>query len=317
MPRGQRPVLAALVELVRRGAHADAGDERVRPGPGVGAAGMCADGQVADDADAHAGLPGRALRRGGLLRRQPLQPGVEVHPVGPRPPQRRHRRGARIGERGRPGPPVRAVHLRDRAPGRPVADRLPIAGPERVELRLALRAEPCPADDLQRRALGRPDRVPVDQGCRPAGGAQRGAEGFDPGPVIRAEPGVLGDVLDAQVERGQVTPGHGQVGRRADRGHRLGRVQRVDQHEVRTKRPAAPGGQVSQVAQIAVAPGAARAHRVQLHREAPGPAARERCHHPGHWRLRGGRASLVLQRVEHRRERLVADLDAAPPPVVV
>src|SRR5579875_3336382 len=54
MPRRQRPVLAALVELVRRGADADAGDDHVLAGPGVGAAGVRAHGEVADHADGQA-----------------------------------------------------------------------------------------------------------------------------------------------------------------------------------------------------------------------------------------------------------------------
>ena len=164
MPGRQCPVLASLVELVRRGADADAGDDHVLPGPGVASAGMRADGQVAEDADGHPGPPGRSLRGIGLLRGQPLEPDVEVHLPGKLPPQRGHLRRARVGEPGGPGPPVRAVHLRDRAPGRPVPDGLPVAFPEGVELRPAGGAQPRRVDDLQRRPLGRPDRVPVDQG---------------------------------------------------------------------------------------------------------------------------------------------------------
>ncbi len=43
MPRGQRPVLTPLVELVRRGADANARDDHVLMGPGVGTTRMSAD----------------------------------------------------------------------------------------------------------------------------------------------------------------------------------------------------------------------------------------------------------------------------------
>ena len=99
MPRRQRPVLSALVEPVRRSAHADARHDHVLPGPGVGTAGMRADREVGDDADIHTGLPRGLLCRGRLLRYQPLQPGMEADPVRPRPPELCHRRRTGIGER--------------------------------------------------------------------------------------------------------------------------------------------------------------------------------------------------------------------------
>jgi len=63
MPGRLVPVLAALIELVRRGSHADPGDHHVLPGPGVGTARMAADREVPDDADGHPGGPRRVLSR--------------------------------------------------------------------------------------------------------------------------------------------------------------------------------------------------------------------------------------------------------------
>ena len=153
----------------------------------------------------------RLLRRVRLPRRQPLHPGVEVNPVGPRPPEPRHLRRTRIGQRGGPrsaspgrGPP----RSRTRPPSRRARA---VARAEPVEVRAAVRAERHRGDDLERRALGGPHRVPVDQRRRRARGPQRRPEGVDPGAVSRAEPGVFGDVLDAQVERAEMPPGHRQV----------------------------------------------------------------------------------------------------------
>ncbi len=87
-----------------------------------------------------------------------------------------------------------------------------IAREESVKLRPAVRAERYRADHLERRALGGPDRVPVDQGRRRARGAQRRGERVDPGTVARAQPFVFGNVLDAQVKRADLAPGHRQVG---------------------------------------------------------------------------------------------------------
>ena len=110
-----------------------------------------------------------------------------------------------------------------------------VAGEECVKFGAAARGQRHRADDLECRALGGPHRIPVDKGRGAARGAQRRAQGLDPGPVGRAQPCVFGDVLDAQVERADLAPAHRQVGGRADRRLRLRRVQRVDQHEIRAQ----------------------------------------------------------------------------------
>ena len=153
--------------------------------------------------------------------------------------------------------PVGAVHLGEGAPRRPVVDGPAVTGQERVQFGPAARGQRHRADQLGRGALGGPDRVPVDERRGAAGGPQRRGQRLHPGPVDGAQPLVFGDVLDPQVERADLAAAHRQVGGRADRWLRLGRVQRVDQHEVRAQVAATPGGEVGQVVQVAVAPGRA------------------------------------------------------------
>ena len=241
---GQRPVLAALIELVRRRAHAHPRHDHVLPGPGVGAAGMRADREVGDHADAHALSPGRLLRRAELLRRQPLQPLVERDPVGQLPPELGDRGRAGVGQSRGPGPPVRPVHLGDGAPRGPVSDSPAVAGEERVQVSPAARGQRHRADQLGRGTFGGPDRVPVNQRRGAAGRPQRRGQRLHPGPVPGTQPLVFGNVLDPQVERADLAAAHRQIRRRADRRLRLGRVQRVDQHEVRAQVTTAPGGEV-------------------------------------------------------------------------
>ena len=135
MPGRLVPVLAALVELVRRGAHADPGDHHVLPGPGVGTARMGADGEIPDDADAHPGGPRRVLGGGQLAVRQPLQPGVKQGLAGQPGPLGRDLGRAHGAQRFRPGPPVRPVDLGQGAPEAPVVQRLALAGPGRRRTR--------------------------------------------------------------------------------------------------------------------------------------------------------------------------------------
>ena len=160
VPRRQRPILTSLVELVRRRAHADAGHDDILAGPGVGAAGMRADREIGDHADAHAGPPGRPLRRGQLFRRQPLQPGMKLDRVGELLPELGDLARGRVGQRRGPGPPVRTVDLGDGAPRRPVFDRAAVTGQERVQRHPAARGQRHRADQLQRGALGDPEPRP-------------------------------------------------------------------------------------------------------------------------------------------------------------
>ncbi len=62
--RRLRPVLAALIEPVRRGAHAHAGHQQVLAGPGIGTARMDPDGEIGDHPDRHACRQRRPLRVG-------------------------------------------------------------------------------------------------------------------------------------------------------------------------------------------------------------------------------------------------------------
>ena len=73
---GEAPVLALRIEHVGRRADAEAGQELVRIGADLRAAAVEADGEIADQADPHAGVLGRLLRRGERAVGQPLQEGV-------------------------------------------------------------------------------------------------------------------------------------------------------------------------------------------------------------------------------------------------
>ena len=200
VPGRLRPVLPALVELVRRRAHGQAADQQVLVRPGVRPAGVGADREVADDPGVHARGQRRPLRGGQLLIGEPLQPGVELGARAgvPRP------RGADHG----PGPASRASRARaarrartrrpSRSSSRPSRLRNRSYSPRRASL------ERHPVDDLQRRPLGRPDRVPVDERRGGVAGPERGGQRLDPRPLRGVQPAVLGDVLDPQVERADV-----------------------------------------------------------------------------------------------------------------
>ena len=324
MPRRLAPVLAALVELVRRCPHADPGDHDVVPGPGVSAARMTADRQVLDDADAHPGRPRRVLGGGELPVREPLQPGVEQGLAGQPDPLGCYLGRAHRAQRLRPRPPVRPVDLGQRAPQAPVLQRLPLTVPVGVELGAALRGHRLPVDDLQSGPFGPPDPIPVEQLAGGVAGPQRRREGVDTHPVPRREPRVLGNVFDPQVQRADETPAHRQIRGLAQRWQRLTRVQRVDQDEPGPQVTGAPRGQVGQVAQVPEPPGLAGAQRVELHGEAPGPVHRAGDHGPvrcpGRVRDGGNPHTLIrgfAQRGQDGIERPLAHLDPPPVPVAV
>ncbi len=277
MPGRLAPVLATLVELIRRGPHADPGDHHVLTGPGVRTTRMAADREVLDDADAHPGGPGRLLGGGQLAVGEPLQPGVEQGLARQPGPFGRHLGRADRAQRFRPGAPVRPVNLGQRAPQAPVLQWLARMTPVSIELGPALGGHRLPVDDLQGGPLGPPHVVTVEQLAGGVAGPQRRGEGVDPDPVSRGEPRVLGDVLDPQIQRAGEAPAHRQVRRLAQRRQRLPRVQRVDQDEPGPQVAGAPRGQIGQVAQVPVSPRLAGPHRVELDSEAPGAVLR-----PGH-----------------------------------
>jgi len=77
VPRRLAPVLADLVERVRRCPDRDALGEQLLVRPRVRAARVHPDGEVVDHADRHARGTRRRLHRAELLVEQRLQPGVE------------------------------------------------------------------------------------------------------------------------------------------------------------------------------------------------------------------------------------------------
>ncbi len=71
------PCLAVAVERIRRRAQFQPGQHRLRPGRGLGAAGIEAHRQVGDQADAHAGSARLLLHAGPAARGQPLREAVQ------------------------------------------------------------------------------------------------------------------------------------------------------------------------------------------------------------------------------------------------
>ena len=117
-----------------------------------------------------------------------------------------------------------------------------------AEVELAAGAARGGVHDPQRRPLGGPGGVPVDDvGVVELVRARSAARASTGRAVGGRQLGVLGDPLDAQVERVEEPPGGGQVRRRLERRDRLGGVQRVDQQVVgaqlarRTTRRGRPG----------------------------------------------------------------------------
>ncbi|CKU41133.1 Uncharacterised protein [Mycobacterium tuberculosis] len=81
-PRWLRPVLAELVELIRRRTCGHTLGQHVLQSPGVGPVGVHANGEVCHDAQRHAGPERLRLRTGELLVQLPLQPAVEIDGIG-------------------------------------------------------------------------------------------------------------------------------------------------------------------------------------------------------------------------------------------
>ena len=124
-PRRLRPVLAELIELVRRRARGHAQRQHILQRPRVGAVRMHADGQVVHDAQRHPGPDRLRLRRGELLVELPLQPAVEIDRVRMLFGEAGDAGAVGVLQETRPAVPVAAVLFGQRAPGREVVERAP------------------------------------------------------------------------------------------------------------------------------------------------------------------------------------------------
>lgn len=233
---------------------------------------MYADGQVMDDADAHARLARGPPCGGQLPVGQPGEPAVEVDPVHQLVPGAGGLGRTRVLQAGRPGVPVGAVQLGDGAPGGMVLQGPALLGQKVAVGGAAAGAQRDAVHDLQGLALERPDGVPVDQRAllqhRFAQLGRLLAERVQPFAVVGADVRVLGDVLDPQMdgvgEAARRRPVRGGVGGRAG----YGRVQRVDLHEPGPERPPGPGGELGEIAEVAHAPGAGGEEGVELYEKA-------------------------------------------------
>ena len=231
VPGRLRPVLAELVELVRRGADGDARGRARRAAPrsrrprgarrprGRGRRRLtsrrpwppAARGRAAGPA-ATAASSGRSTRSscsaansataaglGGLQGRRPVLAGQCRAP---------RRCAHQVANRSRPGPSRDSPRRSNSGPG--AAASKSSASAARLDSQTVSRSRPSSA--LSSRAA-----TPIRSIWARSGSAQRG---------------VLVGVLDPEVRRVGEAPRRREVRRRLDRRDRLGRVQRVDQHEV-------------------------------------------------------------------------------------
>jgi hypothetical protein len=95
-----------------------------------------ADGEVVDDPDRHPGAQCGPLRRGQLVVEAPLQPHVELDPVGHLVADLPDGLRARVARQVRPGRHRQPVPLRERAPGGEVDQAFALPRAEGLELRL-------------------------------------------------------------------------------------------------------------------------------------------------------------------------------------
>ena len=121
-PRRLRPVLAELVELIRRRSRGDTEREDVLHRPCVGSVRVNPDREIVHDPEFHARSHSRRLRGGQLIVELPPQPPVKVDGLGVLGGKRGDRGACGAGEFLGPVVPVRSVPLRQRTPDREVVE---------------------------------------------------------------------------------------------------------------------------------------------------------------------------------------------------
>ena len=139
-PGRQAPVLALLVETVRRGTDGEPVRQLALQRPGISSARIDADGQVMHDADRHSCRRRGLLRAGELLRATVLQPTVIGDPVGQLLARRCTAGAPRILQRRGPAPPVGPVPFGQCAPGREIGESGTVLGVGPVSARSRLLA---------------------------------------------------------------------------------------------------------------------------------------------------------------------------------
>jgi hypothetical protein len=185
-PGRQPPVLALLVEGVRRRPDGGAQRERVLQRPGVGAAGVHSYGQVVDDADGHA-----AAEPGELLVDEQLHPAPEGDPVGVLLRGGCHGRRVRAAQLLRPGLPRGAVLLGQRAEQRELLRAASPCSPG---------TQPGPARGAGGHSSSAPPAARSRRGRAGPLGVGDGAQRNDRVPDLLRRRRVLGHVLDPQVD---------------------------------------------------------------------------------------------------------------------
>ena len=228
------PILALLVEHVRRGTDRGALGEAFRIPPHIGSCRMHADGHIRDDADLHTGLAGGLLRRVQLIGGDPLKPAVELKGVRELLTQLRDFFGITvvfahpiIGVVGGSAPLVVA-----QAPGGVGFDLVSAFGEVTVEFGLVSLGSAGLVDDPQRMLLDAPHGVAIDQ---PRVVIQRFdllVQRIDLGPVLVGQREIFRHGLRTDVAEIDETAGNRQIRRWRQRRHRLRGVHRVDKHEV-------------------------------------------------------------------------------------
>jgi len=251
--RGQRPVLAVHVELVRRRSDRGALRQHVLPLPRIGSARGNANRQI--------GHQGQFSSRPGQLDIQlPLEPHVEPQAIGPVLNVPLHGKRIRTLIFARPLMPITAISLGQGAEAGEASKTLAHFQAVAVEGRIF---QAQPPDSFQSVHFQAKDRVAVDPRTFVQLPSRNSERGQIDRRVLRAR-----YFFDFEVERISKPAATGIVGAGLLRNLWRDGAQGVEHHDPRAKL-SGPICQSSQVAQIAQAPAGTRAGRVQLHCPSP------------------------------------------------
>ena len=235
LPRDERresPILAFSVERVRGRADTYTLRDRVLPHPGVRAARIEADGQVAEQCDLCTG-------RGELVVEQPLDPGVKAKPVVLRRGETRDARTVGPSVLGGPRGPATAVALGQRAIQCELTQRTPAARDVGAELGIVAKCRP---EKLEGRQLERIDLIAVDDSL-----VVEGSTGFGRERERLVAGREAWNVLDTDVQRVAEPTAARKVRARILLLTGLGGMQRVDAEDAGPEagRPSTEHGQVA------------------------------------------------------------------------
>ena len=228
------PILALLVEHIRRSANRSALGEPLRIPPHIRAEGMHTDRHIRHDADFHAGILGRLLRSGKLIGRHPFEPAVEVERIGELTLQISNL--LRIPAEGlfpivalRRGRTPLVITQAPRGIGFEVGTEIRL---ELVECGLTLGSATGLEDNPQSMHLAAPHGVTVNDLGIAVQRLHIGVQSIHFILGIGRQCGVFRYRLRANIREIDQTTAHRKIRRRRKRRHRFGGVQRIDQHKI-------------------------------------------------------------------------------------